>query len=67
VNAVVLAAIFLGSHEPQLAQDPADRPQSAWEVVEAIEVLEYGETAEEVEVCSPEGFALRAPPLKWSR
>src|SRR5262249_32136598 len=37
-----------------LAKDPADRPQSAREVVEAIESLESAEMTEEADVCSAE-------------
>jgi len=46
-----------------LSKDPEDRPQTAREVVEAIEALERGETAAEVveiEVCPPEENA--SPP-----
>jgi serine/threonine protein kinase len=47
-----------------LAKEPAERPQSARDVMEAIEVLEYGETAEEVEICSPEEIARPSAPEK---
>jgi serine/threonine protein kinase len=45
-----LPRTFSGLIMRLLAKDPADRPQSARETVQAIEELEYGE-AVEVEVC----------------
>src|SRR6202022_118250 len=42
-----LPRMFSGLVMRLLAKDPADRPQSAREVVQAIEALERGETAEE--------------------
>jgi len=66
-----LPRMFSGLVMRLLAKDPADRPQSAREVAEAIEVLEHGETAEEVEVCSPEELASPAAPAneetRWRR
>ena len=38
-----------------LAKDPDDRPQSAREVVEAIEAIERGEAEEEADVLPPGG------------
>ncbi len=52
-----LPRMFSGLVMRLLAKDPEDRPQTAREVVEAIEALERGETEEEVvemEVCPPE-------------
>jgi serine/threonine protein kinase len=49
-----LPRMFSGLVMRMLAKDPADRPQSAREVVKAIEALERGETEEPAE----------APPLK---
>jgi serine/threonine protein kinase len=49
-----LPRMFSGLVMRLLAKDPADRPQSAREVVEAIQALERGETAEEANACAPE-------------
>jgi serine/threonine protein kinase len=57
-----LPRMFSGLVMRLLDKDPADRPQSALEVVEAIEVLEYGETPEEVVVCSPAEIAPPSAP-----
>src|SRR5262249_38273731 len=46
-----LPRMFSGLVMRLLAKDPADRPQSAREVVQAIEALEWGPTAEEAEPC----------------
>jgi serine/threonine protein kinase len=55
-----LPRLFSGLVMRLLAKDPADRPQSAREVVEAVEALERGATAEEVEASPPEQTA--SPP-----
>jgi predicted Zn finger-like uncharacterized protein len=58
-----LPRMFSGLVMRLLSKDPEDRPQTAREVVEAIEALERGETEEEVveiEVCLPEENA--SPP-----
>jgi serine/threonine protein kinase len=57
-----LPPMFSGLVMRLLAKDPDDRPQTAREVVEAIEALERGETEEvvEMEVCPPEEDA--SPP-----
>jgi serine/threonine protein kinase len=55
-----LPRMFSGLVMRLLAKDPDDRPQSAREVVEAIEALERGETEEEVDACPPEETA--SPP-----
>ena len=47
-----------------LARDAADRPQSAREVVKAIEALERGEAEEEPVACSPEEAASPPTPAK---
>jgi serine/threonine protein kinase len=44
-----LPRLFSGLVMRLLAKDPADRPQSAREVVQAIEALERGETAEDAD------------------
>ena len=49
-----LPRTFSGLVMRLLAKDPADRPQSARDVVEAVEALERGETTEDVEVCPVE-------------
>jgi serine/threonine protein kinase len=56
-----LPRMFSGLVMRLLARDPADRPQSAREVVEAIEALERGEAGEEAEKSPPEKTA---PPLR---
>jgi serine/threonine protein kinase len=55
-----LPRMFSGLVMRLLTKDPADRPQSAREVVEAIEALERGETAEEADACPPKEIA--SPP-----
>jgi serine/threonine protein kinase len=55
-----LPRMFSGLAMRLLAKDPDDRPQSAREVVEAIEALERGETEEEADACPPEETA--SPP-----
>jgi serine/threonine protein kinase len=53
-----LPRMFSGLVMRLLAKDPADRPQSAQEVVDAIEALvESGETATEAEAYAPEETA----------
>jgi serine/threonine protein kinase len=53
-----LPRMFSGLVMRLLARDPDDRPQSAREVVEAIEALERGETEEaEADACLPEETA----------
>jgi serine/threonine protein kinase len=52
-----LPRMFSGLVMRLLAKDPADRPQSAREVVKAIEALERGDTVEEVEACPPKETA----------
>jgi serine/threonine protein kinase len=59
-----LPRMFSGLVMRLLAKDPADRPQSAREVVEAIKALECGETVEEAEVCSPEEVASPSTPVE---
>jgi serine/threonine protein kinase len=49
-----LPRLFSGLVMRLLARDPADRPQSAREVVQAIEALERGDTAEEADAGPPE-------------
>jgi serine/threonine protein kinase len=56
-----LPRMFSGLVMRLLAKDPADRPQSAREVVEAIEALECGETAKESEPCLPKQTASSSP------
>jgi serine/threonine protein kinase len=55
-----LPRMFSGLVMRLLARDADDRPQSAQEVVEAIEALERGEAEEEAEACPPEENA--SPP-----
>jgi serine/threonine protein kinase len=55
-----LPRMFSGLVMRLLAKDPADRPQSAREVVKAIEALERGETAEDADACPPKETA--SPP-----
>jgi serine/threonine protein kinase len=55
-----LPRMFSGLVMRLLAKDPADRPQSAREVVEAIEALERGEAAQEADACPQEVTA--SPP-----
>jgi serine/threonine protein kinase len=49
-----LPRMFSGLVMRLLARDPDDRPQSAREVVEAIEALERGEAEENPVECTPE-------------
>jgi serine/threonine protein kinase len=56
-----LPRMFSGLVMRLLAKDPADRPQSAREVVQAIEALERGETSEEADVCLPAETASPRP------
>ncbi len=63
-----LPRMFSGLVMRLLAKDPADRPQSAREVVEAIEALERGETEEEADDFPPEEAAsLPVPAVKEER
>jgi serine/threonine protein kinase len=62
-----LPRTFSGLVKRLLAKDPADRPQSAREVVEAIEALECGDTAVEIEVCPVEEAAPPATPAEEER
>jgi serine/threonine protein kinase len=55
-----LPRMFSGLAMRLLAREPDDRPQSAREVVEAIEALEHGEAEEEPVECLPEETA--SPP-----
>ena len=55
--------MFSGLVMRLLAKDPADRPQSAREVVEAIEALERGETEEEADAFPPEEAAPPPAPV----
>src|SRR5262249_34908835 len=55
-----LPRLFSGVGMRVLAKDPDDRPQSAREVVKAIEALERGQTQEEEADASPEEAA--SPP-----
>jgi serine/threonine protein kinase len=57
-----LPRMFSGLVMRLLAKDPDDRPQSAREVVEAIEALERGETEEEADAGLPEETALPPTP-----
>jgi hypothetical protein len=59
--------MFSGLVMRLLAKDPADRPQSAREVVEVIEALERGETAEETEAGPPEEPASPSTPAEAKR
>jgi serine/threonine protein kinase len=52
-----LPRLFSGLAMRLLAKDPADRPRSAREVVEEIEALERGETAEQANVYPPKETA----------
>jgi serine/threonine protein kinase len=61
-----LPRMFSGLVMRLLAKDPADRPQSAREVVEAIETLERGDAAG-TEPCSAEETASPANPVKQKR
>jgi len=54
-----LPRVFSGLVMRLLAKDPADRPQSAREVVEVIEAIERGEMAEEAEVVPDEAPVAR--------
>ncbi len=56
-----LPRMFSGLVMRLLAKEPDDRPQSAREVVEAIEALEHGEAEEEPVECLPEETA--SPPV----
>ncbi len=58
-----LPRMFSGLVMRLLAKDPADRPQSAREVVEAIEALERGETMEEADASPPEEIASPPTPV----
>src|SRR5262249_46511948 len=62
-----LPRMFSGLVMRLLAKDPEDRPQSAREVVQAIEALESGETAEEAEVWPAEQTVSLATPAKEGR
>src|SRR5262245_45206506 len=56
-----LRRMFSGLVMRLLARDPDDRPQSAREVVGAVEALERGEEGEEAEACPPEETAPPPP------
>jgi hypothetical protein len=58
-----LPRMFSGLVMRLLAKDPADRPQSSGEVVEAIEALERGEATTEAEACASQESAPPPPPL----
>jgi serine/threonine protein kinase len=62
-----LPRMFSGLVMRLLAKEPADRPQSAREVVAAIEALERGETAEEAEARAPKETALPPTPVAEER
>jgi serine/threonine protein kinase len=62
-----LPRMFSGLVMRLLAKDPADRPQSAREVVEVIEALERGETAEVTEAGPPEESASPSTPAEAKR
>jgi serine/threonine protein kinase len=57
-----LPRLFSGLVMSLLAKGPDDRPQSAREVVEAIEALECGETAEEADASAPVETSSPPPP-----
>ena len=58
-----LPRMFSGLVMRLLAKDPADRLQSAREVVDAIEALERGETEEEADAFPPEEAAPPPAPV----
>jgi serine/threonine protein kinase len=58
-----LPRMFSGLVMRLLAKDPADRLQSAREVVEAIEALERGEIVEEADASPPEEIASPPTPV----
>jgi serine/threonine protein kinase len=62
-----LPRTFSGLVMRLLAKDPADRPQSAQETVQAIEELEYGDTAVKVEVCPVDQTTTSPTPGKEER
>jgi len=62
-----LPRMFSGLVMRLLARDPDDRPQSAREVVEAIEALERGDAEEEPVECSPVETASPPTPAEQVR
>ena len=62
-----LPRMFSGLVMRLLAKDPADRPQSAREVVKAIEALECGETVQGSEPCPSKQTASSSIPAEERR